>query len=149
MIKRNFMMAALILCMVTNASVPIYASGGPGVVIQETIESYAQRRNPEQLSAEQIMTELYANVNNPMIQDGAKTEAMLLTGENRLLPISTESGSENTIFLPGRAQLLLLAIPLSHFHWFIRTKTVPRNMLSMLRSAQFRIHRKCRKTGQL
>ena len=49
MIKRNFMMAALILCMVTNASVPIYASGGPGVVIQETIESYAQRRNPEQL----------------------------------------------------------------------------------------------------
>ncbi len=140
MIKRNFMMAALILCMVTNASVPIYASGGPGVVIQETIESYAQRRNPEQLSAEQIMTELYANVNNPMIQDGAK---------NRLLPISTGSGSENTIFLPGRAQLLLLAIPLSHFHWFIRTKTVPRNMLSMLRSAQFRIHRKCRKTGQL
>ena len=87
MIKRNFMMAALILCMVTNASVPIYASGGPGVVIQETIESYAQRRNPEQLSAEQIMTELYANVNNPMIQDGAKTEAMLLTGEK---PITTD-----------------------------------------------------------
>ena len=81
MIKRNFMMAALILCMVANASVPIYASGGPGVVIQENMESYIQRRNPEQLSAEQIMTELYANVNNPMIQDGAKTEAMLLTGD--------------------------------------------------------------------
>lgn len=60
MIKRNFMMAALILCMVANASVPIYASEGPGVMIQENMESYIQRRNPEQLSAEQIMTELYA-----------------------------------------------------------------------------------------
>ena len=87
MIKRNFMMAALILCMVANASVPIYASEGPGVMIQENMESYIQRRNPEQLSAEQIMTELYANVNNPMIQDGAKTEAMLLTGEK---PITTD-----------------------------------------------------------
>lgn len=149
MIKRNFMMAALILCMVTNASVPIYASGGPGVVIQETIESYAQRRNPEQLSAEQIMTELYANVNNPMIQDGAKTEAMLLTGEK---PITTDQygirvGKYDIPTWPSAASPL--AIPLSHFHWFIRTKTVPRNMLSMLRSAQFRIHRKCRKTGQL
>ena len=44
MIKRNFMMAALILCMVTNASVPIYASGGPGVVIQETIELCPEKK---------------------------------------------------------------------------------------------------------
>ena len=76
------------------------------------------------------MTELYANVNNPMIQDGAKTEAMLLTGEK---PITTDQYGirvgKYDIPTSGRAQLLLLAIPLSHFHWFIRTKTVPRNML--------------------
>lgn len=85
-VLKTILASMLIMCAVVNISMPVYASGSANLISEER-QFYSHRRLPEQLSAEQIMTELYANVNNPMMQDAAKTEAMLLTDEK---PITTD-----------------------------------------------------------
>lgn len=75
----------LAVCMAFNITSPVYASEpGDTNAVNETV-SYNERRNPEQLSANEIVTELYANDKNAMIKDAAITEAMLLTGEKEIV----------------------------------------------------------------
>lgn len=85
--KKNLLVTALALCMTANFTFSACASSAPAVTVANTstaAETCAQRRDPAQLSTEQIITELYANVNNAMIQDAAKTEAMMMTGEKEI-----------------------------------------------------------------
>lgn len=96
--KRIYQMA-IAMCMIAtmNTSVAFAAapqSKGPGykTEITGTAETkeveqptvYTMRRSPEQLSAKEIMTELYANESVAAVKDAAITEAMLLTGEKEI-----------------------------------------------------------------